>query len=67
MVDIEVGMEKQYFAVDADMVEALAGIGITVSDAHALSDRDAARCVSHHSGALRQRDGERTNTPAPRR
>jgi hypothetical protein len=32
LVDIEVGMEKQFFAVDKDMVEALAGIGITVSD-----------------------------------
>ena len=32
LVDIEVGMEKQYFAVDTDMVVALAGIGITVSD-----------------------------------
>src|SRR5262245_345171 len=32
LVDIEVGMEKQFFAVDNDMVKALAGIGITVSD-----------------------------------
>ena len=32
LVDIEVGMEKQYFAVDTDMVVALAGIGITVSE-----------------------------------
>ncbi len=32
LVDVEVGMEKQFFAVDNDMVEALAGIGITVSD-----------------------------------
>jgi len=32
LVDIEVGMEKQFFAVDNDMVQALAGIGITVSD-----------------------------------
>ena len=32
MVDIEVGMEKQYFAVDTEMVVALAGIGITVTD-----------------------------------
>ena len=35
IVDLEVGMEKQYFAVTDPMVEALAGIGITVSD-HAL-------------------------------
>jgi hypothetical protein len=31
IVDIEVGMEKQFFAVTDQMVEALAGIGITVS------------------------------------
>jgi hypothetical protein len=32
IVNIEVGMEKQYFAVTDPMVEALAGIGITVAD-----------------------------------
>jgi hypothetical protein len=32
LVDLEVGMEKHYFAVDTDMVVALAGIGITVSE-----------------------------------
>jgi hypothetical protein len=32
LVDIEVGMEKQFFAVDNDMVVALAGIGITVTE-----------------------------------
>jgi hypothetical protein len=31
IVDLEVGMERQFFAVSDDMVEALAGIGITVS------------------------------------
>jgi hypothetical protein len=35
MVNIEQGMDKHYFAVAPDMVSALAGIGITVSD-HAL-------------------------------
>jgi hypothetical protein len=35
IVNLEVGMEKHYFAVTDEMVEALAGIGITVSD-HAL-------------------------------
>ena len=35
IVNLEVGMEKQYFAVTDPMVEALAEIGITVSD-HAL-------------------------------
>jgi hypothetical protein len=32
IVDHEVGMERQYFAVAPDTVEALAGIGITVTD-----------------------------------
>jgi hypothetical protein len=32
LVNTEVGMEKQYFAVDDDMVVALAGIGITCSE-----------------------------------
>ena len=31
IVDLEIGMERQFFAVTADMVEALAGIGITVT------------------------------------
>jgi hypothetical protein len=31
IVDLEVGMEQQFFAVTDDMVVALAGIGITVS------------------------------------
>jgi hypothetical protein len=31
IVDIEVGMEQQFFAVTDDIVQALAGIGITVS------------------------------------
>jgi len=32
IVNVEVGMEKQFFAVDDNMVVALEGIGITVSD-----------------------------------
>lgn len=48
LVDIEVGMEKQYFAVDTDMVVALASIGITVSE-HTLyltvTPRGAVRIV----------------------
>jgi hypothetical protein len=32
IVDLEVGMEKQFFAVSPDMVEHLAGIGITVTN-----------------------------------
>ena len=32
IVDLEVGMEKQFFAVTPDMVEHLATIGITVTD-----------------------------------
>jgi hypothetical protein len=42
IVDLEVGMEKQFFVVTPDMVEALNGIGITVTD-HALISR------SHHA------------------
>jgi hypothetical protein len=33
LVDIEVGMEKQFFVVTADMVEPLKSIGISVTDA----------------------------------
>jgi hypothetical protein len=51
LVDIEVGMEKQFFAVDNDMVVALAGIGITVSN-HTLyltvTPRGAVRIVPIH-------------------
>ena len=32
IVDLEVGMERQFFTVNDDMVVALAGIGITVTD-----------------------------------
>ena len=32
IVDLEVGMERQFFAVTGEMVEALNGIGITVTD-----------------------------------
>ena len=32
IVDIEVGMERKFFAVDDDMVTALAGIGISVAN-----------------------------------
>jgi hypothetical protein len=32
IVDLEVGMEKQFFAVTDQMVQALAGIGISVTD-----------------------------------
>jgi hypothetical protein len=48
LVDHEVGMEKQYFAVTPDMVEPLAGIGISVTD-HTLyltiTSRGAIRIV----------------------
>ena len=48
LVNIEVGMEKQYFAVTSDMIEPLKQIGITVSD-HALyltvTSRGATRIV----------------------
>jgi hypothetical protein len=56
LVDLEVGMEKQFFAVTREMVTALAGIGITVSD-HALyltvTSRGGVRIVP-----VRQADGD---------
>ena len=55
LVNVEVGMEKQYFAVDDDMVVALAGIGISVADHTLLPDRDAARGCADHPDPLRQR------------
>ena len=56
LVDIEVGMEKQYFAVDTNMVVALAGIGITVSE-HTLYLTVTPRgAVSHRSDQLRHRE-----------
>jgi hypothetical protein len=49
IVDLEVGMERQFFAVTDEMVEALAGIGISVTD-HALylsvTSRGAVKIVS---------------------
>ena len=51
IVDLEVGMEQQFFAVTDEMVAALASIGITVSTARALPDRDGARCGEDRSGA----------------
>jgi hypothetical protein len=48
IVDLEVGMERQFFAVTPDMIEALNGIGITVTD-HVLyltvTSRGAIRVV----------------------
>jgi hypothetical protein len=48
IVDLEVGMERQFFAVTKEMVVALGGIGITVSD-HVLyltvTSRGAIRVV----------------------
>jgi hypothetical protein len=32
VVDLEIGMEREFFAVTSDMVESLSAIGITVSD-----------------------------------
>ena len=56
IVDLEVGMEKQFFAVTPDMVEALNSIGITVTN-HALyltiTARGAIRIVP-----CRQADGD---------
>jgi hypothetical protein len=67
IVDLEVGMERQFFAVTADMVEALRGVGITVTD-HVLyltiTARGAYRIVP-----VRQANAtaNRTNTIAPKK
>jgi len=48
IVDLEVGMEKQFFAVTPEMVENLAAIGITVTD-HRLYLTVTSRWRSAHS------------------
>jgi hypothetical protein len=54
IVDIEVGMERQFFAVTSDMVENLHAIGITVTD-HVLyltiTSRGAIRIVPARQAA----------------
>jgi hypothetical protein len=48
LVDVEVGMERQHFVVTPDMIEPLASIGITVSDATlylTVTSRGAVRIV----------------------
>jgi hypothetical protein len=61
LVDQEVGMEKQFFAVDTNMVVALAGIGITVSE-HTLyltvTPRGAVKIIPIHCST----DNEYTRT-----
>jgi hypothetical protein len=51
LVDVKVGMEKQFFAIGGDMEEALKSIGITVSD-HLLyltvTPRGAVRIIPIH-------------------
>ena len=55
LVNIEVGMEKQYFAVTSDMIEPLKQIGITVSD-HTLYLTVTSRgAAAHRAGADRRR------------
>jgi hypothetical protein len=58
IVDLEVGMEKQFFAVTKDMIAPLAGIGITVAH-HALyltvTPRGAVRIIPVR---LANNDGE---------
>jgi hypothetical protein len=58
IVDLEVGMERQFFAVTDEMMEALSGIGITATD-HTLyltaTSRGAVRIIPiRHASA----DGE---------
>src|SRR5262245_57986456 len=64
IVNIEVGMERQFFAVTDDMVVALAGIGITVSD-HRLhrvvTPRGAVRIIPVNIGSDNEYDRTREN------
>jgi hypothetical protein len=61
LVDVEVGMERQFFAIGGDMEEALKSIGITVSD-HLLyltvTPRGAVRIIPIHCAT----DNEYTRT-----
>jgi hypothetical protein len=65
MVDLEVGMDRHYFAVTADMVPALAGIGITVTT-HTLyltvTPAGATKIVPvrHAMGEMEQNEHART-------
>jgi len=61
LVDVEVGMEKQFFAIGGDMEEALKGIGITVSDYLlylTVTPRGAVRIIPIHCAT----DNEYTRT-----
>ena len=67
IVDLEVGMERQYFAVTADMVEALRGVGITVTD-HVLYLTITARgAVSHRSCSPSKRRRRTERIPSHQR
>jgi hypothetical protein len=67
IVDIELGMEKHYFAVTPDMVEPLSAIGITVTDATLyLTVTSKAASASCRFAAPTQ-TASRTNTIGPRR
>ena len=67
MVNCEMGMERHYFAVTPDMVEPLAGIGISVTD-HALylTVPRAVRCGSFQCGKPTA-TASRMSTTAPRK
>ena len=54
LVNIEVGMEKQYFAVTSDMIEPLKQIGITVSDHTLYLTVTSARRSPPRAGADRR-------------
>ena len=67
IVDVEVGMDRHYIAVSDEMVEALAGIGITVTN-HTLyltvTSRGAVRIIPVRCTAP---TASRMNTPARKR
>src|SRR5215831_7099824 len=68
MVNCEIGMERQYFAVTSDMVEPLAGIGISVTD-HALyltvTSGGAVRIVPVRQATWSAWPGERSHPGRP--
>jgi hypothetical protein len=55
IVDLEIGMERKYFAVTDDMVSALAGIGITISNHTLYLTVTASGAVRLVPGAQRRR------------
>ena len=68
IVDLEVGMERHYFAVTTDMVANLGGIGITVTDHALYLTITSTGCNPHRARSAGQRlTASRMNITAPRK